>query len=76
MKIYTKEELSLRNGQSLPEIWIAYKGKIYDVTNSTLFKGGKHFKLSTGIDLTNQIDNAPHTDELLNDFTVVGFLKD
>ncbi len=25
---YTKNELSLRNGQDKPEIWVAYKGQI------------------------------------------------
>ena len=28
---YTKSQLALRNGQDRDEIWVAYKGKIYDV---------------------------------------------
>ncbi len=76
MKFYTKEELAQRNGKILPDIWIAYKGKIYDVTSSDLFEGGRHFKLSTGIDLTNEMEDAPHTETVLEKFNIIGFLKD
>ena len=33
---YTRSQLALRNGQDKPEIWVAYKGVIYDVTESRL----------------------------------------
>ncbi|MBM3930933.1 MAG: cytochrome b5, partial [Sphingomonadales bacterium] len=36
MPTYTRPELALRNGQDRPEIWIAWEGKIFDVTESRL----------------------------------------
>ena len=41
LKEYTKFQLALRNGQDRDEIWIAYKGIIYDVTESTLWRKGE-----------------------------------
>ena len=35
---YTLQQLALRNGNDKEEIWIAYKGLIYDVTKSRLAK--------------------------------------
>jgi predicted heme/steroid binding protein len=37
---YTKSQLALRNGQDKPEIWVAYKGLIYDVSESRLWRKG------------------------------------
>ncbi|NBV05128.1 MAG: cytochrome b5, partial [Cytophagia bacterium] len=47
---YTRSELALRNGQDRPEIWIAWDGKIYDVTESRLWKNGKHYEHWAGQD--------------------------
>lgn len=75
LKIYTREELALRDGNKNPEIWIAYQGKIYDVTNSRLFQGGKHFRHFAGQDLTAELENAPHTDRVFENIPVIGLLK-
>ena len=75
LPIITAEELALRNGQEMPEIWVGYKGKIYDVTSSELFKGGYHYFHPSGIDLTLDMDDAPHLDDVMDDFDVVGILK-
>ncbi len=74
LPIYTIEELALRNGQEMPEIWVGYKGKIYDVTTSELFKDGYHYFHATGIDLTNDMPDAPHLEDVMNDFEIVGIL--
>jgi predicted heme/steroid binding protein len=74
MNIYTNSELSLRNGIHLPDIWVAYKGKIYDVTSSKLFAGGKHYRHSAGMDLTREMEDAPHIDEVFDKFKQVGIL--
>jgi predicted heme/steroid binding protein len=71
---YSTEELALRNGQDMPEIWVGYKGKVYDVTSSELFKGGYHYFHATGIDLTKDMPDAPHLEDVMNDFEVVGIL--
>lgn len=73
---YTNDELELRNGVSMPEIWVSYKGKIYDVTSSELFKDGKHYWHHSGKDLTAEMSDAPHIDDVMNKFTIVGILKD
>jgi len=57
---YTRSELALRNGQDSPEIWIAWDGKIYDVTESRLWKSGKHYEHWAGQDLTEELADSPH----------------
>jgi predicted heme/steroid binding protein len=57
---YTRSELALRNGQDRPEIWIAWDGKIYDVTESRLWKSGKHYEHWAGQDLTEELADSPH----------------
>lgn len=74
LKVYTAEELAERNGQTRPEIWVAFEGRIYDVTGSKLFKDGKHFRHPSGQDLTSEMDKAPHTDRVFEGFEVVGLL--
>jgi predicted heme/steroid binding protein len=76
MKLYSRQQLSLRNGQDKPEIWVSYKGLIYDVSKSTLWKNGKHYEHWAGQDLTEELPDAPHTDEVFTKFEVIGQLKD
>ncbi len=72
---FTLQQLALRNGQDKPEIWIAYKGKIYDVTDSRLWRGGKHYEHWSGQDLTLELADAPHTKTVFERFVLVGLLK-
>ncbi len=73
-KSFTKSQLALRNGQDKEEIWVAYQGKIYDVTESRLWKNGKHYEHWAGQDLTNELPDAPHTEKVFEKFEVVGEL--
>lgn len=75
MKTYTNAQLALRNGQDRDEIWIAYQGKVYDVTESRLWRNGKHYEHWAGQDLTDELPDAPHTDQVFKKFTVIGVLK-
>lgn len=72
--IYTRAQLALRNGQDRPEIWIAYKGVIYDVTRSRLWRDGKHYEHWAGQDLTAELADAPHTERVFEKLSVVGRL--
>lgn len=72
---YTKHQLALRNGQDRDEIWIAYKGKIYDVKKSRLWRGGNHYEHWAGQDLTDELKDAPHTEYVFDKFNVIGLLK-
>lgn len=72
---FTRAQLALRNGQDKPEIWIAYKTVIYDVTSSRLWMGGKHYEHWAGQDLTDELKDAPHTEKVFDKFKPVGKLK-
>jgi len=72
---YTKSQLALRNGQDKPQIWVAYLGNIYDVTDSRLWKNGKHYEHWAGQDLTDELKDAPHTTSVFEKFKVIGKLK-
>ena len=71
---YTKSQLALRNGQDKDLIWVAYKGFIYDVTSSRLWKKGMHYEHWSGQDLTEELKDAPHTNSVFEKFKVVGKL--
>jgi predicted heme/steroid binding protein len=72
---FSRNELSLRNGQDKPEIWIAFKGIIYNVTESRLWKNGRHYEHWAGQDLTPELKNAPHSEAVFQKFPIVGILK-
>ena len=74
LKTYNLSELGERNGIKSSLIWIAYKGLIYDVTSSDLFAGGKHYAHVAGTDLTDFMPDAPHTEQVMSKFSVVGKL--
>ena len=74
MKKYSPQQLALRNGQDREEIWIAYRGIIYDVTNSKLWKNGTHYEHWSGQDLTDELKDAPHTAIVFERLQVVGEL--
>ncbi len=73
MKKFTEEELKEYDGSQPDQpIYLAYGGKVYDVTKSPLFQEGIHFEHYAGMDLTEYLDGAPHGDEVLDEFEVVG----
>ena len=72
---YTKGQLALRNGQDKPEVWVAYKGWIYDVSRSRLWLKGKHYEHWAGQDLTDELKDAPHTAQVFERFDVIGKLS-
>lgn len=72
---FSKSQLALKNGQDSPEIWCAYKGLIYDVTKSKLWRNGKHYEHWAGQDLTQELADAPHTENVFDKFKIVGKLK-
>ena len=74
LPLYTKKQLSLRNGQDKPEIWIAYSGVIYDVSASRLWQNGKHYEHWAGQDLSQELKDAPHTISVFERFKAIGRL--
>lgn len=71
---FTKSQLALRNGQDKPSIWVAYQGIIYDVTESRLWKNGKHYEHWAGQDLTEELIDAPHSASVFKKFKIIGNL--
>ncbi len=77
MKKYSKEELARNNGKSGAPAFIAYEGKVYDVSGSFHWKDGKHQVIhNAGEDLTGAIAQAPHEADILDKFPVVGALDE
>lgn len=71
----TLDELKQYDGQNGQKAYIAYKGKVYDVTDSPLWKNGIHKKLhKAGLDLTDVFKNAPHGEEVFGRFAIVDML--
>ena len=75
MELITRQQLSLRNGQDKPEIWVAYKGLVYDVSQSRLWRKGMHYEHWAGQDLTEELADAPHNENVFDKFKAIGFLK-
>ncbi|MEZ4804157.1 MAG: cytochrome b5 domain-containing protein [Bacteroidia bacterium] len=73
-KEYSSQQLALRNGQDKPEVWIAFKGIIYDVSESRLWKNGKHYEHWAGQDLTDELKDAPHSESVFKKFPKIGIL--
>ena len=70
------EELAEKDGQEGRPVYIAYEGRIYDVSLSKLWKTGTHMKRhSCAKDLTTDISAAPHGPEVLERFEQVGVVK-
>ena len=73
-KEYTLRELAEYNGKN-GKTYVAYQGKVYDVSNSDLWKGGRHKGHTAGKDLTEKLNKAPHRPDIIKGFPVVGTLK-
>lgn len=76
MKEIDPKELSKFNGEKGKPIYIAYQGKVFDVTKSKLWQGGVHMnRHRAGHDLTTDIQAAPHGPEVLDRYPQVAGLK-
>ncbi len=74
MKNITLQQLSLRNGQDKEDIWVAYKGLVYQLNSSRLWRAGKHYEHWAGQDLTEELKDAPHTERVFEKFVPIGRL--
>lgn len=76
MKTFTPEQLATFNGQDGQPVYIAHQGKVYDVTQSKMWRGGRHMKRhGAGADLTTDIQAAPHDVDVLARYPQVGVLE-
>jgi predicted heme/steroid binding protein len=73
---FTLEELQDYDGKNGRAAYIAYKGKVYDVTGDYLWRDGDHQDMhEAGKDLTEDMALAPHSEEMLRRVRLVGVLK-
>jgi predicted heme/steroid binding protein/uncharacterized membrane protein len=76
MQEFDIAELEKFDGNNGRPVYVAHKGKVYDVSNSKLWKNGLHMKRHhAGNDLTVDIQGAPHEPDVLERYPQVGILK-
>lgn len=74
MKEFTLEDLKQFDGRDGRPAYVAYKGMVYDLTESSMWVDGDHEGMhAAGGDLTVEHDDAPHDEHVL-DFPEVGKL--
>ena len=72
----TSEELLSFNGKDGKPVYIAFQGKVYDVSKSPLWSKGLHMnRHPPGKELAGEISAAPHGTEVLERYPQVGILK-
>jgi predicted heme/steroid binding protein/uncharacterized membrane protein len=75
-KEFTAEELSSFNGKEGRPVYIAFQGKVYDVSQSPLWSKGLHMnRHPSGRNLVAEISVAPHGTEVFERYPQVGILK-
>lgn len=76
MKKFTLEELKGYKGENGAPVYVAYNGKVYDLSSSYVWEDGEHQgEHWAGSDLTEELADAPHESDRLDDFPIVGELE-
>jgi len=76
MRQFTRAELACFDGHD-GVAYVACNGKVYDVSASFMWKKGRHWvRHQAGQDLTDALRDAPHGEQLLERFPLVGELLD
>jgi predicted heme/steroid binding protein/uncharacterized membrane protein len=76
MKEFDPEELERFDGKENRPAYVVYKGSVYDVSGSKLWKGGLHMnRHHAGKDLATDIQAAPHEPSVLERYPQVGTVK-
>lgn len=74
-KTVSEEELHANSGQDGKPAYVAYRGQVYDVSSSRLWRGGQHMRRhNAGNDLTADFSAAPHDESVLQRVPLVGSL--
>ena len=76
-RVFTREELRRYDGKGGNPQYLAFKGKVYDLTKSELWVDGEHMSQHTLFEnLEETIRGAPHGEETLQKFPVVGRVEE
>ena len=74
-KKITMQELEENNGKNGKPAYFAYKGKVYDVSESSFWLDGDHLGMhQAGKDLTEELELAPHKEENFQRVKLIGEL--
>ena len=73
----TRKELARHDGREGRQALVAVNGKVYDFTDSPLWRNGSHEdRHSAGCDLTEELKGAPHVRAVIERFRVVDILEE
>jgi predicted heme/steroid binding protein len=74
MQHFTRQDLARYDGRNGSPAYVAFDGKVYDVTGSYFWRNGVHQVLHpAGRDLTAGMRDAPHGPDMLAKFKIVGW---
>jgi predicted heme/steroid binding protein len=75
LKKFTIKELEEYTGKNGKPAYVAYNGKVYDLSQSGLWGGGEHMGMHhAGKDITEELELAPHEEEVLERVKLIGEL--
>jgi predicted heme/steroid binding protein len=75
LRKFTSKELEEHNGKNGKPAHIAYQGKVYDLSESGLWRDGEHMGMhQAGKDLTEELELAPHREEMIERVKLIGEL--
>jgi len=76
MKEFDLESVTECNGKDGKPAYIIYKGKVFDVSGSKLWKDGFHMKRHhAGKDLSAELPAAPHKEDVFGRYPQVGIVR-
>ncbi len=74
MREFTADELADFDGREGKPAYVAFEGRVYDVSDSGMWSGGDHEGMhEAGHDLTVDHEDAPHG-PVITDFPEVGVI--
>jgi predicted heme/steroid binding protein len=71
-KTFTAAQLVEFNGKNGKPAYVAYKGVVYDVTESYQWLDGDHLGHEAGKDLTETMEIAPHSEDVMERMKKIG----
>jgi predicted heme/steroid binding protein len=75
LRKFTLDELAQGDGREGRPALVGYEGRVYDCTGSKLWRNGKHVNAHlAGQDLSAHMEAAPHMDDVMARYPVVGVL--
>jgi predicted heme/steroid binding protein len=73
-KTFNEAQLAENNGKNGKPAYVAYRGTVYEVTESYQWLDGDHLGHEAGKDLTDAMDIAPHSSDVMERMKKVGTL--